>query len=58
MRTTAQLSVPITDGANPPAFILGHLAVINDYALKFLGEERVAPKEWHKRFRSGCVAKG
>jgi uncharacterized damage-inducible protein DinB len=52
-----QLSVPLTNGGNPPAFILGHLAVINDYALRFLGEQRVAPQEWHKRFRPGASPK-
>ncbi len=53
----SQLCVPIADGGNPPAFILGHLAVINDYALRFLGESRIAPPEWHKRFRPGASPK-
>ena len=49
----AQLAVPIAGGGNPPAWILAHLAVANDYALRMLGEPRVAPSEWHKRFGPG-----
>jgi DinB superfamily len=53
----AELSEPIAEGGNPPAFILGHLAVAYDYALRNLGEPRVAPAEWHKRFRPGASPK-
>jgi hypothetical protein len=53
----SQLGVPIVEGGNPPAFTLGHLVVVNDYALKSLGEARLAPAEWHKRFRPGASPK-
>jgi hypothetical protein len=49
----AQLAVPIASGGNPPAWILAHLALANDYALRMLGEPRVCPSEWHKRFGPG-----
>jgi uncharacterized damage-inducible protein DinB len=48
-----QLNIPIADGGNSPAWILAHLAVANDYALRMLGEPRLAPAEWHKRFGPG-----
>ncbi len=53
----AQLSVPIASGGNPPAWILAHLIVANDYALRMLGEPRIAPAEWHKRFGRGVSPK-
>ena len=49
----AQLAIPIAPGGNPPAWILAHLAVANDYALRMLGESRLAPAQWHKRFARG-----
>jgi DinB superfamily len=49
----SQLEQPIVTGGNPPAWILAHLAVANDYALRMLGEPRLAPAEWHKRFGPG-----
>ena len=52
----AQLSVPLIDGGNAPAFTLAHMAVANDYVLKSMGQPRVAPAEWHKRFRPGAPA--
>ena len=52
-----QLNVPIAETGNPPAFILAHLAVANDYALRILGEGRVASAEWHKRFGRGASPK-
>jgi DinB superfamily len=51
------LSRPLADNGNPPAFTLGHLAIVNDYALKSFGEPRLAPAEWHKRFRPGASPK-
>jgi hypothetical protein len=54
----AHLLVPICEGGNPPAWILGHLVVSNDYGLKILGAPRVAPAEWHKRFGRGMSPKG
>jgi len=52
-----QLLAPISDVGNPPAWILGHLAVCNDYALRILGGPRLAPAEWHKRFGRGMSPK-
>ncbi|HEV3023554.1 MAG TPA: DinB family protein [Pirellulales bacterium] len=40
-------------GANPPVWILGHLAVATDYAGRQLGLERVCPREWHAQFAPG-----
>jgi len=53
----AQLLAPISDVGNPPAWILGHLVVCNDYALRMLGGPRLAPAEWHKRFGRGMSPK-
>jgi uncharacterized damage-inducible protein DinB len=53
----AELRTPIATGGNPPAWILAHLAVANDYALRMLGEPRIAPAEWHKRFGPGLSPK-
>lgn len=35
---------------NPPAWILGHLAVVNDMLLAMLGEPTRCPKEWAPMF--------
>jgi hypothetical protein len=35
---------------NPPAWLLGHLAIATDYALQLLGKPGRLPKEWHTRF--------
>jgi DinB superfamily len=48
---------PLVEGGNSPAWILSHLAVVNDYCLKNLGEQRILPAEWHKRFRPGAAPK-
>ena len=48
---------PLCEGGNSPAWILSHLAVVNDYCLKNFGEQRIAPAEWHKRFRPGALPK-
>jgi hypothetical protein len=53
----AELAVPIASGGNPPAWILAHVVVANDYALRMLGGDRVAPAEWHKRFGRGMSPK-
>lgn len=37
-------------GANPPAWVIGHLAVCTDYAAGLLGLPMVCPKPWHKMF--------
>ena len=46
----AHCAVPIAEKGNPPAWVLAHLVVTNDYGLRVLEEERVAPPEWRKRF--------
>ncbi len=40
-------------GANPPVWILGHLAVCTDFAGRILGLERACPREWHLMFAPG-----
>jgi hypothetical protein len=49
----SDLAVAPFAGANPPVWILGHLAVATDYAGKMLGLERACPREWHKQFAPG-----
>ncbi len=49
----AQLHVPPFEGANPPVWILGHLAVATDYAGRILGLEPQCPKPWHAQFGPG-----
>jgi hypothetical protein len=41
------------EGANPPIWILGHLAVSTDYAGRLLGLEIACPKRWHAMFGPG-----
>jgi hypothetical protein len=41
------------EGANPPVWILGHLAVCTDYAGRMLGLERACPRDWHVKFAPG-----
>lgn len=40
-------------GANPPVWILGHLAVATDFAGRMLGLERACPRDWHVKFAPG-----
>ncbi len=40
-------------GANPPVWILGHLAVATDYAGRILGLKPVCPRQWHAQFGPG-----
>lgn len=40
-------------GANPPVWILGHLAICTDSAARLLGLQRECPREWHVRFGPG-----
>jgi uncharacterized damage-inducible protein DinB len=39
-----------TAGVNPPAWILGHLAICTDYALQLMGQPMRLPKTWHEEF--------
>jgi len=36
------------EGANPPVWILGHLAICTDYAGQLLGLQPECPRPWHK----------
>lgn len=45
-------------GANPPAWIVGHLAVVTDYILMFLGQPRQCPEDWAKKFGPGSTPSG
>ena len=47
------LNVAPFEGANPPVWILGHLAVCTDYAGRMLGLKPECPREWHKQFAPG-----
>jgi hypothetical protein len=38
---------------NPPRWILGHLAVGLDYALRLMGEAPLCPPDWHEAFGPG-----
>jgi hypothetical protein len=53
----ARFQHPLVAGGNSPAWILSHLAIVNDYVLKNFGEQRIASAEWHKRFRPGALPK-
>jgi len=49
----AALNVAPFEGANPPAWILGHLAVSTDFAARLLGQQRACPRDWHVKFAPG-----
>jgi hypothetical protein len=49
----SNLGVAPFAGANPPVWILGHLAVATDFAAKMLGLDAVCPKKWHVMFAPG-----
>jgi hypothetical protein len=38
---------------NPPAYVIGHLAIANDFALQLLGQPNVCPESWHEAFGPG-----
>jgi hypothetical protein len=40
-------------GINPPAWILGHLAICTDFALKLVGRPMRLPQSWHAEFGPG-----
>ncbi|MEM8865414.1 MAG: DinB family protein [Planctomycetota bacterium] len=40
-------------GVNTPAWILGHLAICTDSALRLLGNEKRLPEPWHKAYGMG-----
>jgi DinB superfamily len=49
----ADLITPAFEGANPPVWILGHLAVCTDYAGRLLGLRPECPRPWHAQFAPG-----
>jgi hypothetical protein len=46
----AEMNRPGAAGANPPAWIVGHLASVGDFALQMLGKPSRIQKAWHKQF--------
>jgi hypothetical protein len=42
-------------GVNHPAWVLGHLAISADLAIRLLGGERLTPKEWVTLFGPGSA---
>lgn len=49
-----------TPGVNPPAWIVGHLALSTDFALGVMGEPKRLPDEWSEEFgpRSEPLSQG
>src|SRR3954471_14788538 len=46
----AEMERQPTAGVNPPAWILGHLAICTDYALQIMGRPMRLLKTWHEEF--------
>ena len=53
--TDADLLRPAAAGANPPVWILAHLAVIQDFTLRQLGQPPEGPESWAARFGPGTT---
>jgi hypothetical protein len=51
--TDADLLVTPQGAVNPPAYVLGHLAISNDYTLQLLSRPTVCPEEWMTDFGPG-----
>ncbi len=51
-----QFSQAAFSGGKPARWILGHLAIANDYTLQLLGQPSCCPKEWHAQFGPGSDA--
>lgn len=49
----AEMDVQPSPGVNPPAWILGHLAICTDFALTLMYEPKRLPEEWHAEFGPG-----
>ena len=47
------LTKPVAGAVNSPAYVLGHLAISNDFALEILGQPKVCPAAWHEAFGPG-----
>lgn len=48
-----QMRIAPTPNANPPVWILGHLAIATDYAGQILGLPNLCPPTWHSSFSPG-----
>jgi hypothetical protein len=49
----AAMGTSVFPGANPPVWILGHLAVASDAALRIMGKPPACSPEWHAQFAPG-----
>jgi len=49
----AKLQHQPAPGMNTPAWIIGHLCVVADYAAQLLGQPLNCPKEWHQSYGIG-----
>lgn len=49
----AEMARPAFPGGNPPSWIVGHLAVVADFALMLLGQATLCPKTWMVLFGPG-----
>jgi uncharacterized damage-inducible protein DinB len=52
-----EMDVQPSADVNPPAWILGHLAICTDFALSLLGLPMRLPKNWHEEFGPGSSPK-
>lgn len=48
-----EMLIQPSEGVNPPAWLLGHLAICTDFALGVLGREKKCPREWMVYFGPG-----
>ena len=48
-----EMLVQPSEGVNPPAWLLGHLAVCTDSALVLMGQEKRLPQHWSDLFGMG-----
>lgn len=49
----SQFKTPVFPGANPPSWIVGHLAIASDFVLMVLGKPTLLPKNWMVLFGPG-----
>ncbi|MBK8915297.1 MAG: DinB family protein [Phycisphaerales bacterium] len=48
----------VAPNANPPSWIMGHLAISADYGFRLLGHKPHCPREWHDAFGPDFARKG
>jgi hypothetical protein len=51
----AHLELVPAQGLKPAVWILGHLAIANDYTLGLLGQPTVCDRSWHASFGPGSI---